>query len=96
MTTEVVDPQDLQSLSRQMTALEQNYDQLRDLWSKMQDKAQMLRMEPAQKTEKDKLAKNLTDLNQESAGLKAELQSLREQMVELDKRKTHLQDILSK
>lgn len=92
---EVVDTEDVKLLAGQMTALEKNYDQLRDLWSKMQEKAQSLRMAPTEKIEKDKLSKNLMDLNQDSAKLKSELRALREQMVELDKRKTKLQHILN-
>ncbi len=93
---DVYNPDDVKTLMNQMASLEQNYSQLRDLWLKMQDKAQVLQMNPSQKIEKSKLAKNLTDLNQQSSILKGELQTLREQMVELDKRKTRLQEILSK
>lgn len=90
-----IDPQDAQLLSSQMTSLEKNYDELRDLWEKMQSKAQALKMSTDQRVEKDKLEKSLGDLNREAGNLKAQLHDLREQMVELDKRKTRLQDLLA-
>ncbi len=90
-----IDPKDAEVLSNQMTSLEKNYDELRDLWEKMQSKAQALKMSTDQRVEKDKLESGLGDLNREAANLKAQLHDLREQMVELDKRKTRLQDVLA-
>lgn len=81
----------LGQLESELKALERNYDQLKDLTGKMSQKAKMTRMTVPQQVEGEKLQNSIDDLNRQSEGLKASLDDLRSQMVDLDKRKSYLE-----
>jgi len=74
--------------------LEKNYAQLKDLTEKMSQKAKSFRPTVDQKIEEKKLQGNMNDLTRQSVGLRADLDDLRAQMVELDKRKSYLEMML--
>lgn len=85
------DLQEIKVLTKQMNILEKNYAELKELHAKMKDKARGMSLNVDQRVEKEKLMNSLSDLSREGAMLKGQLHDLREQMVELDKRKTNLQ-----
>jgi chromosome segregation ATPase len=87
------DDSQLRQLESQLKALEKNYVQLKDLVARMSKKVQSPAMVINQRTEGEKLQKSLDDLNLQGMGLKADLDGLRDQMVELDKRKSQLETV---
>jgi hypothetical protein len=91
-----MDPQfqsDLQELESQVALLQKNHDELENLLSQMQKKAQGIAGQQDKAMEKDKLERSVEDLKIENYRLKSELTNLRNQMVELDKRKTRLSQL---
>lgn len=88
------DDAQLSRLERELKVLEKNYIQLKDLMEKMSKKVQNTRMTTSQQIEEEKLHKSLHDINMQSAGLRADLDDLRSQMVELDKRKSSLEVLI--
>jgi chromosome segregation ATPase len=85
------DDKQLRQLESQLKVLEKNYGQLKDLVARMSKKIQSPAMVINQRTEGEKLKRSIDDLNLQSMGLKADLDDLRTQMVELDKRKSQLE-----
>lgn len=81
-------------LEMELKNLEQNYTQLKKLMAEMEQKAQGARMTAAQQDEEEKLQNSIDDLNRQSVGLRADLDDLRSQMVDLDKRKSHLEALI--
>ena len=87
------DDKELRQLESQLKVLEKNYGQLKDLVARMSKKIQSPAMVINQRTEGGKLKKSIDDLNLQGMGLKADLDDLRSQMVELDKRKSQLETV---
>jgi len=85
------DDTQLQQLEMELKALEKNYLQLKDLKEKVTQKSKSIQMTTGQHAEGVKLQSSMDDLNRQGLGLKADLDTLRAQMVELDKRKSHLE-----
>ncbi len=80
----------LVELGSDLKVLEKDYLQLRDLLGKMASRAPSAGETMNQIIEEQKLERSMEDIKQQSAGLRAELDDLRAQMVELDKRKSYL------
>ena len=57
----------------------------------MSKKAQAAQMTVSQHVEEEKLQSSIDDLNRQGVGLRADLDDLRSQMVDLDKRKSRLE-----
>jgi len=90
-----LDDAQLGQLELELKSLEQNYAQLKNLMEEMSKKAQGSRMAGSQHlVEGDKLQSSLDDLNHQGIGLRANLDDLRSQMVDLDKRKSHLEEMI--
>ena len=85
------DDDQLRQLEIELKALEQNYSQLKELTAQMDKKA---RLTVSQHVEGEKLQGSLDDLNHQAQGLRADLDELRSQMVDLDKRKSHLETLI--
>ena len=88
------DDAQLRQLELELTVLEKNYSQLKDLMGQMTKKAQDAQMTVNQKVEGGKLQSNIEDLNRQGEGLMADLDDLRSQMVDLDKRKSRLETMI--
>jgi chromosome segregation ATPase len=79
----------LHRLEGELKTLEKNYLQLKDLMDKMSKKAQDAdKMAVSERVEGQKLQSKIDDLKNQGTGLKKELDGLRSQMVDLDKRKS--------
>jgi chromosome segregation ATPase len=87
------DPQ-LRQLELELKALEQNYLQLKDLMGQMDKKAQSVQLSVSEHIEGQKLQSSIDDLNRQGVALKVELEDLRSQMVDLDKRKSSLETMI--
>ena len=85
------DDAQLHQLELELKVLEKNYLQLKDLMEKMSQKAKAAQMTVSQHIEGEKLQSSMDDLNHQGMGLKADLDGLRAQMIELDKRKSRLE-----
>jgi len=88
------DDAQLRQMEMDLKALETNYLQLKDLMRQMDQKAQSTRMTLSQHLEADKLQSSIDDLNRQGVSLKVQLDDLRSQMVDLDKRKTYLETMI--
>jgi chromosome segregation ATPase len=88
------DNDQLRQLEVELKVLEQNYAQLKDLTEQMSKKVQSSRMTVSQHVEEEKLQSSIDDLNHKGEGLRADLEDLRSQMVDLDKRKSHLETMI--
>ncbi|MBF0570999.1 MAG: hypothetical protein HQL12_03920 [Candidatus Omnitrophica bacterium] len=84
------DDAQLRQLESELKFSEQNYSQLKVLMEQMTKKVQSSRLTVGQHIEGDKLQSSLDDLNHQGTGLRADLDALRSQMVDLDKRKSRL------
>ena len=84
----------LHQLEGELKALEHNYAQLKDLMAQMSKKVQNTRMTVSQHVEGEKLQSSIDDLNRQGQGLRADLDDLRSQMVDLDKRKFRLETMI--
>ncbi len=87
---------EMRQLEIEVRDLQKNHDELEDLLAKMQNKVSQLDVSPDQKNEKHKLQASLDELDTEGKLLKKSLGELREQMVDLDKRKSHLEALLGR
>ncbi len=81
----------ISELESELKVLEKNYSQLKDLLGQMNKKIQKARMTASQHVEEEKLKSSIDDLNRQGKGLRADLDNLRSQMIDLDKRKSHLE-----
>jgi chromosome segregation ATPase len=86
----------LRQLTLELKVLERNYGQLKNLLEQMTHKVQSTKLTVAQQVEEKKLKGSIEDLNQQSRVLRANLDDLRSQMVDLDKRKSHLEEMIQK
>ena len=86
-----IDSEQFSQLQAQVKALQKNHDELESLANRMQQKARKLPLTDDQRTEQNRLRSTLAEIEQEAHRMKAELNSLRRQMVLLDKRKTSLE-----
>jgi chromosome segregation ATPase len=93
---EQLDDTQLHQLELELKALEKNYLQLKDLMGQMTKKSQNAQGTIGDRAEAEKLQKNIDDLNHQGAGLRAGLDDLRSQMIDLDKRKSQLEDMIKK
>ena len=84
----------LGELELELKGLEKNYMQLKDLMEQMSKRAQKAQMTVNQHIEGEKLQGNIDDLKRQSVKLIADLDDLRSQMVDLDKRKSHLEAMI--
>jgi chromosome segregation ATPase len=85
------DDAQLRQLEVELKALEQNYLQLKDLMGQMDKKAQSVQMTVSDRIEKQKIQGSMDDLKRQGVALKIDLDDLRSQMVDLDKRKSSLE-----
>lgn len=88
------DNQRMQKLELELKTLERNYVQLKDLLGAMNKKASKNTTTVEEQMEAEKLQGNINDLNRQGKRLKDDLDLLRSQMIELDKRKSHLESML--
>jgi hypothetical protein len=88
------DDTQLRQLESELKSLEKNYSQLKDLMEQMNKKAQSARMTVSQRIEEGKLQGSIDDFDHQKVGLMAELDELRSQMIDLDKRKSRLEVII--
>jgi len=86
----------LAQLEAELKTLEQNYSSFKDLTKEMGRKAKALRLAAPKQSEVEKLQISMDDLNRQHAQLKGDLNDLRAQMIELDKRKSYLELMTSK
>ena len=88
------DDTQLHQLELELKALEKNYLQLKDLKEKVTQKSKSIQMTVGLHAEGEKLKNSMDDLNRQGLGLKADLDTLRTQMIELDKRKSRLETMI--
>ena len=88
------DDNQLRQLEGELKILERNYLQLKDLMAQMTKKAQSIHLTVTERVEEAKLQGSIIDLKNQTGVLKATLEDLRSQMVDLDKRKTHLETMV--
>ena len=81
----------LYQLALELKTLEKNYVQLKGLMEQMGKKTQAARMTVSQHVEGEKLQSSIDDLDRQGESLRADLDDLRSQMVDLDKRKSQLE-----
>jgi chromosome segregation ATPase len=93
---ETLDPAQMAKLEEEVKQLQKNYDELEGLVVQMRQKAQKTTMSAAEKREQGKLRDNLEGLRAETKKLDADLSRLRRDMVQLDKRKTKLENASKK
>jgi chromosome segregation ATPase len=86
--------EELQRLQESITDLEKKQDELKGLVAQMQKKTENMHYTADQKDETAKLQANIEKLKTETKNLKFDLESMQQQMVELDKRKAYLETIL--
>ncbi len=87
--------EDLQALEGELDKVQKNYDQLQSLFAQMKEKVQAVQqISPKQRQEQQKLQSSVDDLTRESKSLRLDMDELRVQMVELDKRKARLEALL--
>jgi chromosome segregation ATPase len=78
-------------LELELKSLEKNYLQLKDSMEQMSKNLQAPRMTASGHIEEEKLQSSIDDLNRQGVGLRADLDDLLSQMVDLDKRKARLE-----
>jgi len=83
-------------LESELKVLEKNYVQLKDLMDQLGKKSQSVQLTVSQRIEGEKLQGSIDDLNRQGVGLKSDLDDLRSQMVDLDKRKSQLEVMIKK
>lgn len=88
------DDTQLGALELELRKLEQNYTQLKNLLKQMGPKFPRTQMTGSQHAEQGQLEGSVNDLKRQEAGLKADLDDLRSQMVVLDKRKSSLEMLI--
>ena len=88
------DDTQLHQLEGELENLEQNYTQLKVLMEQMSKKSKNTHLSVADNSEEEKLQSSIEDLNHQGKGLMANLDDLRTQMVDLDKRKSHLETMI--
>jgi archaellum component FlaC len=93
-TSSQLDDTQLGALEAELEKLEQNYAQLKELLGQMKPKFRRVSMTASQHVEQDKLEGHVNDLTRQEAGLKSDLDDLRSQMVDLDKRKSSLEMLI--
>lgn len=93
---EMWDEKELRQLDQQVNVLQRNHDELQQLVAKMQEKAQHGVLSKDDMKEQRRLQASLDDVNKENRQLKQDLNDLRLKMVELDKRKSYLDNIVGK
>jgi peptidoglycan hydrolase CwlO-like protein len=81
----------MRQLGSELKILERNYAQLKNLIAKMSKRIQSTSLTVSQRLEEGKLQNSNDNLNRQNEELKAELNDLRAQMIELDKRKSYLE-----
>ena len=81
-------------MSNEINSLQKNYEQLSDLYTQLQKKMQAVPLKSVEITERKKLEGTVLDLKTESGKLRMDLDGLRTQLVELDKRKSYLEQAL--
>jgi len=85
------DSTQIAQMENELKYLEENYNQLKNLMNQMNQKAQSVRMTVAEHVEEVKLQNSIDELNRQSLGLRANLDELRNQLIDLDKRKSSLE-----
>ena len=88
------DDRQMRQLQDELKVLERNYVQLKALMEQMTRKAQQIKPTVSEHVEEEKLQGNLEQLNRQAISLRVDLDELRAQMVDLDKRKSHLEDMI--
>ena len=90
------DEKELRQLDSQVSVLQKNHDELEELVSRMQEKAQKGALTKDELKEQRRLQASFDDVIKENRQLKQNLNDLRLQMVELDKRKSYLESLMGK
>lgn len=88
------DDTELGQMEGELEHLEQNYSQLKALMAQMGKKSKNSRLTISDNSEEEKLQDSIKDLNHQGHGLMANLDELRSQMVDLDKRKSRLETMI--
>jgi hypothetical protein len=88
------DETQLRQMKLELKNLEKNYLQLKNLMAQISKKTKADRMTVSQHIEEEKLQSSVDDLNHQGVGLKNDLDDLRSQMIDLDKRKSHLETMV--
>jgi len=88
------DDTELRQLELELKVLEKNYDQFKVLMTEMTKKAQNTKLTGDEKAEESKIQGNIESINRQSIALRADLDDLCAQMVELDKRKSRLERMI--
>jgi DNA repair exonuclease SbcCD ATPase subunit len=88
------DNSQLQQLQLELNFLERNYAQLKDLIQQMERKNRNTRAAVGEHVEEQKLQAAVDDLKRQGVKLMLDLSDLRSQMVDLDKRKTQLENMV--
>ena len=83
-------------LELELKDLEKNYLQLKDLMAQMGQKTKTVHFTVNQHIEEEKLQRSLSDLKHQGVGLRHDLDSLRSQMIDLDKRKSRLETMIQR
>ena len=81
----------VRQLELELKVLEKNYLQFKDLMEQISKRATAFRMTVSGHIEEGKLQSSIDDLNRQGVGLRANLDALLSQMVDLDKRKARLE-----
>ncbi len=84
----------LDQLEAQIRQMNKNHEKLQELGLKMQERLGKTEITPSDRTEQNKLRSTLEGMSKAGKELKTEIRVLRKQMVELDKRKSHLETLL--
>lgn len=88
------DDEQLQQLEDELSVLEKDYHQLKDLMGQMNERIKGNQLNAGEQVEAHQLRGHIENLNNESQQLKVQLDDLRSQMVDLDKRKSHLEELI--
>lgn len=88
------DTAQLGQLELELKALEKNYGQLKDLMAQMGKRFKNQGITASQQLEGQKIQNKMDDLSRQGITLRIELDELRSQMVDLDKRKSRLEEMI--
>jgi len=88
------DDDQLEQLEGELNVLERDYHQLKELMAQMNQRVQSNKLSSGEEAEAQQLRHHIENLDNESQGLRADLDDLRSQMVDLDKRKSHLEELI--
>lgn len=88
------DEAQLARLELDLKSLRENYGQLKDLMGQINKRGGVVPLTPQEHADQLKLQASLDDLDRQGKGLRVQLDELRTQMVDMDKRKSRLDEML--